>query len=565
MSLKIHSSRYRHNTWISLSAFSFLIPALILTTGIKTAYAFVFWQKTGEKIDEPEIYCMALHPKINSWILIGTRYAIYESRDGGLSWSKLYRLKTEKKAVNQLWFDLQSDAIFAATGNGIYAKRSSRDNWEHIFSGKGETEKYCHCVVNQEGIILAGTQAGLWVSRDKGQTWLRQPGLLGKVSVILLKTGMAPYQNFFYALTTQQLFLSRDYGNSWEEVLTIPRAQTETTADEEENNGDEEDPAEDTSGPEEFADLAIASPDAKILYVASNKNIRLSLDAGKSWQVLKSSGLASSGIKTIVYSQKDYLLASTKTGIYRYGADVWRLVAAIPAPVQKRGMLEDGQGSLWLATAHGLYKSHLLPDDNIATDTDKAREQFFIYLKTHEPCIEEVMKEAIRYAELGEEKIKSWRRRASIKALFPEFTLDYDKTVATSLAATYERAMVGPRDWSVGMKWDVGELIWNSEQTSIDVRSRLMVELRDDILNEVTHFYFERQRLLAELFFAPAADLKVKIEQELRLRELTANIDALTGGYFSKRLHELKIRDGNLYSLPEQESWETETRKKEKT
>ena len=54
-------------------------------------------------------------------------------------------------------------------------------------------------------------------------------------------------------------------------------------------------------------------------------------------------------------------------------------------------------------------------------------------------------------------------------------------------------------------------MIFSTEQTSIDVRSRLMVQLRDDILDEVTRLYFERRRLQLEL----ASKSKVKSDKEL--------------------------------------------------
>ncbi len=60
-----------------------------------------------------------------------------------------------------------------------------------------------------------------------------------------------------------------------------------------------------------------------------------------------------------------------------------------------------------------------------------------------------------------------------------------------------------------------------------------MVQLRDDILDEVTSYYYERRRLQIELLEAPPSNMRSRIKKDLRVQELTANLDALTGGYFS--------------------------------
>jgi len=107
-----------------------------------------------------------------------------------------------------------------------------------------------------------------------------------------------------------------------------------------------------------------------------------------------------------------------------------------------------------------------------------------------------------------------------------------------------DRFIAGPKDLSedryATLSWDVGDLIYNSDQTSIDTRSKLMVELRNDVLNEVTHLYFERRRLQIETLMVPMKDLPLNLEREIRLQELTAGIDALTGGYLSSKLEESK-------------------------
>lgn len=66
-----------------------------------------------------------------------------------------------------------------------------------------------------------------------------------------------------------------------------------------------------------------------------------------------------------------------------------------------------------------------------------------------------------------------------------------------------------------------------------------MVQLRDDVLNEVTRLYFERRRVQIEFLTSPPKEIATKLEKTLRLQELTAGIDALTGGYLSNRLRQV--------------------------
>ena len=63
-----------------------------------------------------------------------------------------------------------------------------------------------------------------------------------------------------------------------------------------------------------------------------------------------------------------------------------------------------------------------------------------------------------------------------------------------------------------------------------------MVELRDDILDQVNKFYFERLRVKMELDSLNIEDRKKRFEKELKLQELTASLDALTAGYYSEQL-----------------------------
>jgi len=123
-----------------------------------------------------------------------------------------------------------------------------------------------------------------------------------------------------------------------------------------------------------------------------------------------------------------------------------------------------------------------------------------------------------------------------------DFGIDHDRSRDSSIDEgtfpNYQLISSQDRDSSVdfSVTWDLSELIWSPHQTSIDVRSKLMAQLRDDLINEVTRTYFERRRLQVTLLTAPPSDQQALMEKELRLQELTALIDGFTGGYFSQRM-----------------------------
>jgi hypothetical protein len=76
----------------------------------------------------------------------------------------------------------------------------------------------------------------------------------------------------------------------------------------------------------------------------------------------------------------------------------------------------------------------------------------------------------------------------------------------------------------------------SSERIRVINEAQDIVKLRDKVLDEVTRIYFDRRRLQVEQVLSPSSNLKDQIKEELRLQELTASIDALTGGRFSASL-----------------------------
>ncbi len=95
------------------------------------------------------------------------------------------------------------------------------------------------------------------------------------------------------------------------------------------------------------------------------------------------------------------------------------------------------------------------------------------------------------------------------------------------------------RDFEVAvtLSWDLGNLVYHPEQIDVSRETRALVELRDDVLDEITQLYYERRRVLAELAGTrdPAAALRLR----LRADELAAGVDAWTGGWFGRHTQRL--------------------------
>ncbi len=297
--------------------------------------------------------------------------------------------------------------------------------------------------------------------------------------------------------------------------------------------------------------------DSNTIYAGTSEGLYISNNAGSTWLRTSEIGLISSNIRDITVSpDNSYIYAATDRGVFRYShiSKSWEalykgLTSSSIYYLAIAPSSTDNIGSLWAATGKGIYKTKS-DTQEMAAEFEGIEVKDIFRMFTHEPSIEEIRESAIRYADVHPDKINKWRKAADNKAWLPDFRVSYGKGKDWQ-SSTYNYNYSGAKvytddditkgkddDWSVSMTWDFADLLWSGDQTSIDNRSKLMVQLRDDILNEVTRLFFERRRLQIEMVTAPRAELTEKIDQALRLQELTANIDALTGSYLSKRLRQ---------------------------
>lgn len=173
----------------------------------------------------------------------------------------------------------------------------------------------------------------------------------------------------------------------------------------------------------------------------------------------------------------------------------------------------------------------------------------------HEPTVQQVQGWASEYAQIEPALVDRWLGASRSFAMLPQVRLQYrfrdgwdqdfqyfarDGFIDSPDDEVFDVLDDAGRDqdqwYTVQATWDLDKLVMSSERIRVLNEAQDIVKLRDRVLTEVTRLYFERRRLQVDLLLEPRSDLHSRATDQLRLMELTANLDALTGGTFSKAL-----------------------------
>ncbi|MDI6791348.1 MAG: hypothetical protein QME81_00550 [bacterium] len=495
-----------------------IIPLSLVQVSLIHAAEKWLWQPV-EGIRSGELKAVAIHPDNPGIICVGSSRGVYITRDEG----KLWEVKLAGRSINAVLI-YSAQRIYAGGENALYLSKNEGQDWEEISAGQGDILSLCIDPVDSQKIYL-GTKTGLFRSRDSGRTWQKDPDLPDELTVNFLSANKSGDNSFIYLAANHGLFKQAD--SSWERVFV-----SHVQGEEEEEDAEEIE----TSG---VSTVIIDPEDSSRLYLGTRDGVFESKDGGDSWKALTGTGLTNPHVNFLLIDSGD-LYAAAQGGIFRFLPEEGRWENQYAGLTDERIVaLASSPGILWAVSDQRVYRAAKAVEPALPKkmDIDQLLLSFF-----HEPTIREVQAAAIRYAEVEPEKIKGWRRRAAFKAVLPDVSLSYEKTIygsATTKVSSddggkYGVIVTGPNAWRTSLSWNLDDLIYNNDQTSIDNRSKLMVQLRDDILDEVTMIYFERRRLQADLILSPPPDIREQFRIRLRIDELTANLDALTGGYFSR-------------------------------
>lgn len=429
---------------------------------------------------------------------------------------------------------LDADIIYVGTTNGAYRTEDGGASWERIFTGIGAKDNVRQIRI-KSGIVYICTDKGLHMSYDRGKTWKSSTGIASKAQIFSITISSNAMPNMVIA-TNEGVYESLAGAGNWHRLL-YPNNDTN-------NNTYIEGDAENEAILPQVRAVEFSSKKPECLYIGTEDGAYISEDFGKTLKRLTDEGLTKKKITHLSESRhidkKLYAIADSHIFFFDTSWHSFEKANSL-RDIKSLAFNAKNPGPGLIVAKQGVYKSSEYLSEAKIAEMEAINLLNCFY---NEPTVNEVQDAAIRYAEVHPDKILTWRRRASVSAILPRLSFGIDESETNTYeiytSSTKQYTVEGPPrnsdGWDVTFTWDLGDLIWNSDQTSIDSRSKLMVQLRDDILDEVTSYYFERRKLQIELLeFAPNSK-NMRIKKELRIMELTANLDALTGRYFSRKL-----------------------------
>jgi len=531
---------------------------ILLLSGLVAATlsgpGFRFWAGGESPLPNETLTDLVSHPLDPSHTLVASERELY-LRKGAQAWKRVLSLRGRADRIKKLLHDpAYPSKVFCLTEEGVLLADLKSGRTERLFGEGGQTQNDLFDLAlspaNPDWIYL-GTARGLFVSKDQGHTW-KPPTHWPENQTVTFLAALPSQPATLLVGTVRELFFTRDAGRTYESGFSLSLLGLK-------NAEDEDLPKIEGPAPPRFTSFSFSSQEGSPrIWVGTAEGVFESQDEGISWARLPESGLEDRHILDVVFSGRSgALFAATPRGIFHFSFEErrWERIplglVRPPSSLTIQSLPNPSEEKLLVAAGHEVFEWILEPDPPPASGPffvpSPERVGLFQKLIHLEPTAREVQKEAIRYGQLGNGKIKRWHWASRLRALVPDLSFGKDFSLSENIdidrggTSDPDRFIRGPeeadRGWDLGLTWDLGDLIYSSGQSSIDNRAKLLVELRESILGQVTRLYYERRRAQMEIFLAgPAATPQEEWDRRLRLDELTAQIDALTGGFLSERL-----------------------------
>jgi photosystem II stability/assembly factor-like uncharacterized protein len=223
--------------------------------------------------------------------------------------------------------------MYAGTNGGVYLTRDDGAHWQLVSKGLPEDPTITALAIsNDPNVVLAGTHNGIYRTRDAGASWsIADSRFADQFIYSILIDPQSP--NVIYAGTAATVLRSDNGGDTWSEVSADLRSVRVWS-------------------------LAL-TPDSNTLYAACDTGIYTSRDRGTHWQ-LSSDGLPDGAHPQAIAVTAQGFLAGTTDGLYRSkDGKSWSAVGGALSGAPVRPVVTDPRqpDRVFAAVGPGMAKS----------------------------------------------------------------------------------------------------------------------------------------------------------------------------------------------------------------
>jgi hypothetical protein len=489
---------------------------------------------TAVAAKEPETHSLLKGP-VQASALGGTRIYVIQSNVlmkcefGEKAWEIVSPLPLRKpeETIQSLRASLRNPfALFLLTDRYLYISRDAGASWSSRMLVLEKRTYYDIAIYpGDENKILLGTSDGAWLSTDNGQTFNRFFLRVQQEENDVITVAYDERKDCVYLSTRGGMFISTDDGNTFYKVMDLPGPYITHIAVAPNHRG---------------ASLFVA--DGRAFYSDSRLKSYHLLSSIYNFNSCQQVAIAENG-RDIIWSYPGGVL---------WGKDWISAVPQPPEPVRRETpVLETTEEPVTVVTkdAETAEQERILESERrrlMEEKYNKVMERIRL-----EPSAREVVDASIEYAKLNPEVIEQWIKDLKKSSWMPEVRVlgDADfgggKEYGTEGMGTLGRPVRYRTDKSKGdsafgteaeLKWHLGRIFFNPLQLDIDDRRSRQTDLREDVANTATIYYFQRRNLLFRKLFNPPDNLTELSRLEFQIEELSTKLDTLSGGYFSEEL-----------------------------
>lgn len=179
------------------------------------------------------------------------------------------------------------------------------------------------------------------------------------------------------------------------------------------------------------------------------------------------------------------------------------------------------------------------PGDPGAAEIQSARA--LAQLSAGEPQIETLQRAAAEEVDRAD-PARDYTARARFATLLPKVTAEYrhdetsNRVVGQQTSGEVDYLRLAPSDTVMfRASWDLGSLVTPADELTAAAQAQARARRRAEVVERVTKLFFERQRLRAALLLSPPTDPLARVQTEVEIARLTADLDALTAGKLRER------------------------------